>query len=235
MRATLAKLVEMVRAEAGHSLAVSQGLNSEETIKQLIRRAEEELWSAFEWPKLETRWDIDIHFDQYEYPFPAKLQYEQIKKVYWCNKGGHEWFPVKFGLPEDAILPNGAIATYESGPRVYLWGIYFNTTANESRIRVWPNPSTDGTMRLVGQGALNPIIADDDYCTLDANLIVLRVASRLLARAKAADAEMVDQSFQRHLQKVQARMNSDKQKVSTLGFTRIAEAHRLRYGKDYVN
>jgi hypothetical protein len=72
---------------------------------------------------------------------------------------------------------------------------------------------------------LNPLINDDDYCTLDPTLITLRVSAELLTRAKAEDAQTKMQSFQRHLQKLLAIKVSDKHKVSTFGSMRGYRSH----------
>ena len=56
----LSVLVKNLRAEAGHSLSVAQGLNQVETLKYLCARTQEELWTAFVWPELTVRANVQM-------------------------------------------------------------------------------------------------------------------------------------------------------------------------------
>lgn len=224
--ATLSHLVTMVRAEAGHALSAAQGLNAVETIKHLIRRTEEELWTAFEWPELMIRKEIPVGLGQYEYMLPQDVQFDQVRQV-WFAADDQRWQPVKHGIPEDLILADDTNSA--TGDVIQLW----DHGSDKQIIRVWPTPQRVGTLRFKGIKPLNCLCEDTDCCTLDATLIAMRTAYILLLRAKAADAEMLNQSFQRHLQKLMGNKVSHKNKVTTFGTTRGAQT-TLRPYLDYI-
>lgn len=226
--ATLSRLVNLVRAEAGHALSASQGLNALDTIKHLIRRTEEELWTAFYWPTLTVRWDVSVQVDQFEYLYPAELQFDQIRQIFWAPVGGKYWTPLEFGIKEEMISPYGG--SIEKGPTLLHWDV----GTSEDRIRVWPTPAQTGFIRIKGMKPLNPMCEDDDCCTLDPTLISLFVSAELLSRAKAADAGDKMQKAQRHLQKLLGNKVGAKVKVSTFGVDRMPGVRTLRPGIDYI-
>jgi len=225
--ATILQLVDMVRAEAGHSLMTSQGLNSVESLKHLIRRTEYEMWTAFRWPMLTIRKDIAITRGQSSVAFPADLDLEQIFEAFWMSNGSTHWSKLGFGVPEDGIMPQGAPSTSQNSTSLQLWDVYFDQTSGLNMLRIWPTPSQDGYLRLKGQRLLNATPDDTDYCTLDAVTISLFVAAELLARAKADDAGSKMQKAQRQLLKLRARLVDDKQKVSTYGAARGAQINKF--------
>ena len=220
---TLANLVEDVRAEAGHALTPSQGLNSEKTLKKLIARTEKELWTAFTWPTLMIRAQVVVQKDQFRVAYAAQLPYDQIREAYWCATGSDHFVKMDYGFAEDCIKADGSNSTVS--PTVQLWE---DDGVDDTLFRIWPTPSVNGYVRFRGMRPLNALINDDDYCTLDPTLITLRVAAELLTRAKAEDAQTKMQSFQRHLQKLLAIKVSDKHKVSTFGSMRGYHSHYNR-------
>lgn len=234
--ATMLQLVDMVRAEAGHSLNTNQGLNNVESLKHLIRRTEYELWTAFRWPMLTIRKDLAVTRNQPSVAFPVDLDLEQIMEVFWAGNGANNWTKLGFGVPEDGIMPNGAASTTQTSNSLQLWDVYFDTVTGRNMIRVWPTPTQDGFLRLKGQRLLNAMPDDTDYCTLDAITISLFVAAELLARAKADDAGGKMQKAQRQLLKLRARLVDDKQKVSTYGTARGSQMSKFNSSPflDYI-
>ncbi len=223
--ATLNTLVTAVRAEAGHALSASQGLNALETLKYLIQRTQYELWTAFQWPTLEIMEEISAFTGQHVYAYPASMDYDQVRCVEYASSPTDKWHLVSFDVPRECIAPGGG--NTNSGPHAQFWDVY-----DETSFRIWPTPTTNGIIRLTGMKHLAPLVDDGDRCTLDATLLTLRVAAELLQRAKAADAEIKMQSFQRHLQKTLGNKVSAKNKVSTMGATRRIEGPRPFY--DFV-
>jgi hypothetical protein len=207
---TLANMVRNLRSEAGHSLSVAQGQNQLETLKYLLRRTQEELWVAFQWPDLKVRSNVAMAVGQYFYPYDTVLGYDQIREAWWSTANSAEWSTIGFGVTEDMIKPDNT-NTMQSTP-VQFWDVY-----SETQFRVWPTPSQVGTVRFVGNKPIAPFTADADRSTLDATLIVLFAGAELLARAKAEDAPMKQQKAQRHLLKLLGNKISAKNKVSTLG------------------
>jgi hypothetical protein len=212
---TLANLVEMVRAEAGHALSPAQGLNTEQTIKKTIIRVERELWTAFEWPTLMVREQIPVQRHQFRIAYGPTLKYEQVRQAYWCDAGGSRFLPMTYGIPEEGIKPDGTNNTEASD--AHNWE---DDGADDSLFRIYPTPSQNGYVRFKGMRPLNKMVNDDDVCTLDSVAIAMRTAAEMLTRAKSQDAELKMQGFQRHIQKLLANAVSNKAKVSTFGSSR---------------
>lgn len=230
--ATLSELVRDVRAEAGHALTVSQGLNTIDTIKHLIRRTEKELWTAFDWPQLVLRSDIIAQSGQVNYAYPVDIGFDQIRHVYWEPQNGSHWSEIEFGIPEDGIPTSGS-SSGPTGSALQFWDTYISSSTSTPMMRFWPTPSQGGTIRVKGLKHLNPLIDDSDFCTLDPTLITLLVSSELLTRSKAEDAQAKTQKAQRHLQKLLANKISKKQKVTTFGANR-GFSKRLTPYIDYI-
>jgi hypothetical protein len=226
--ATLSVLVRNVRAEAGHSLAVSQGFNSVDTLKYLIARTEFELWTAFQWPTLTIRAQIDLVPGQYTYDYHPSLSFDQIREAYYLQDGSSAFQVLDYGLPESCIKSDGTNST-TGVPK--LW----EDSSQDGKFRIWPTPSTAGHVRFKGMTPLKQLVNDDDVCTLDPTLITLFASAELLARAKSEDASAKLQKAQRHLMKLLGQKVSAKHKVSTMGASRRSAAFtRLRPGIDYI-
>lgn len=232
--ATLSELVRDVRAEAGHALTVSQGLNTIDTLKHLIRRTEKELWTAFDWPQLVLRSDITTQSGQVDYSYPADITFDQIRHVYWAPQNSALWSEVEFGIPEDGIMPSGAASQVQTGSSIRYWDTYISSASAEPKMRLWPTPTQGGVIRVKGLKNLNTLVDDTDHCTLDPTLITLLVSSELLTRAKAEDAQSKTQKAQRHLQKLLANKVSKKQKVTTFGANRRFPSRTLKPYIDYI-
>ena len=208
--ATLAELVLMVRAEAGHSLSAAQGQNTVDTIKALIARTQTELWTAYQWPTLKLRADTPTVQGSYLYSFPAGFSFEQVREVWTAQSSSYNWTPVNYGINESCIAPGGGSS--QSGDPVELWDV-----DGDSGFRIWPTPSTSNWfVRMVGMKAYTPLLADADMSTLDATAISLFTAAELLARAKAEDASMKLQKAQKYTLALMGNSVSAKRRVSTL-------------------
>ncbi len=207
---TLQEMVSNLRAEAGHSLSVAQGVNSEATLKYILKRTQEELWTAFVWPELALRDDRPMNAGAYTYDYGTMLKFDAIREAWAAPANGDSWRPVTYGVTEDMLLPQSQYNSSNSDP-VQNWEAY------GSQYRVWPTPQTQTWLRFKGNKELGPLIANSDSSTLDATVIILFAASELLARSKAEDAANKLQKAQRHLTKLLGNQVSAKNKISTFG------------------
>jgi hypothetical protein len=224
--ASLANLVIMVRAEAGHSLSTAQGQNTIDVIKALIARTQTELWTAYQWPTLKIRADTPTAQGQYLYDFPVNFSFEQVRQVWTAQSGSYAWTPVNYGIDESCIAPGGGSS--QTGDPVLLWD------ADGDQFRIWPTPSTSAYfVRMIGMQPLDPLVADSDMSTLDATCIALFVAAELLARAKAEDAPMKLQKAQKYTLALLGNSISAKRRVST--FATGAPSNRGAQATPYVD
>lgn len=211
----LSVMVKNLRAEAGHALSVAQGINQYETLKYLLARTQEELWTAFVWPDLTVRADVAMAAGQYVYPFPTTpvpMTYDMVRETWAAQTGSASWCPIVYGIDENFIQPGTGANTVRADP-VQAWDV-----EGPSSFRVYPTPnSNNGWIRFKGNQQLGPFVADSDLSTLDATLIELFAAAELLSRAKAEDAAGKMQKAQRHLSKLLGNKISAKMKITTLG------------------
>ena len=195
----LSVMVKNLRSEAGHALSVAQGTNQYETLKYLLARTQEELWTAFVWPDLIVRANVAMAAGQYLYPFPVSpvaMTYDMVRETWVAAAGSTSWSELPYGIDEDLIKPDGT-STSRADP-VQFWDV-----SGPDTFRVWPTPDTVGVnVRFKGQQQLAAFTADSDSCTVDATAIILFCAADLLARAKAEDATVKMQKAQRHLTKL---------------------------------
>ena len=231
--AQLQLMVKNLRAECGHSLSVAQGVNQVDTLKYLLARTQEELWTAFIWPELKVRSDIGLVAGQYFYTYQPDVPFDSIREV-WATPASSvndpHWTPVIYGIDnEDLILVDGSNS--ERSDPVQYWDVYSAT-----QYRVWPTPDTATRLRFVGQKPLGNFTADSDYSTVDSTAVVLFAAADLLARAKAEDADIKMQKAQRHLTKLLGNKVSAKNKVATLGGgspNRNTKYNNLLFGRGF--
>ena len=215
---TLQQMVSNLRSEAGHSTSVAQGLNAEATLKYLLARTQEELWTAFVWPEMTIRGDAPLSPGTYVYNYPAapsNMQFDMVREVWAANGAGTRWSRVDYGISEDKRVP-GSLTNTSQGDPVAYWESD-NPGSGTSMFRVWPTPQTSGWLRFKGNRGLKTFIANGDFSTLDATCIVLFTAAELLGRAKAEDAASKLQKAQRHLAKLLGNQVGAKNKISTYG------------------
>jgi hypothetical protein len=208
---TLQEMVSNLRAEAGHSLAVSQGVNTEQTLKYILKRTQEELWAAFVWPEMAIRDDRPMVANQHLYDYSINLKFDAIREAWSAQPGAVAWSPVNYGISEDKIVPGTPAVNTTSSDPVRFW------EADGTKFRVWPTPVNGGWLRFKGNRELSPFVANSDSCSLDATAVILFAASELLARSKAEDAANKLQKAQRHLVKLLGGQVSAKNKISTYG------------------
>jgi hypothetical protein len=207
---TLQEMVSNLRAEAGHSLAVAQGTNTESTLRYLLKRTQEELWTAFVWPEMALRDDRTMSAGSYTYDYGTTLKFDAIREAWAAVPGGNSWSPVHYGISEDKLVPQTQVNSTTGDP-VQYWESF------GTKFRVWPTPQTTTWLRFKGNQELQPLVANADSSTLDATVIILFTASELLARSKAEDAANKLQKAQRHLTKLLGNQVSAKNKISSYG------------------
>ena len=208
---TVQEMVSNLRAEAGHSLSVAQGTNTEATLKYILKRTQEELWAAFVWPELMIRDDRPMTPGVRTYDYSTSLKFDAIRQAFSARPNSGAWTEVGYGIGEDQ-LDAGTLDNSTRSDPVQFW------EANGDKFNVWPTPVASGNvLRFKGNRELQPFQSNSDRSTLDATAIVLFAASELLARSKAEDAANKLQKAQRHLTKLLGNQVSAKNKLSTFG------------------
>lgn len=204
-KTTFSELLEQVRAEARISTAVSQGQANENYIKQLIRRYYDQLYDEFDWPfkrilKSEAR--VTMLAGQRYYDYPPNLDLERITKMY--VQQGNQWILVPRGIGPEQYNVHDSDGDSRGDP-VLRWDIYSDT-----QFEAWPLPASTGTVWFDGTKRKTPLIANSDRCDLDDTLLVLFVASEILAATNQKDSQVKLNAAQARLIQLKGRMSSNR-------------------------
>lgn len=208
----LSKLVKDLRAECGHSLAVAQGQASEETLRYILARQQEELYVGYEWPSLQVHRVLIPAAGQRFYDYPADIPFDRVTKI-WCHtQHSSDWIPLEKGIDPTLFI------TYDSENGISSWPVQrWDHDADKNQIELWPIPSqNNGEIFVYGLKPLAPLIASSDVCTLDSTLIVLFAAVEVLAKTSPPESEIKLQKAQRHLQRILGSQGSRKRAWTSL-------------------
>lgn len=194
----LTQLLDDLRAETGRDSSVAAGRNELHSLKKRLAREQNKLYQAYDWPFLRVQQTIALQAGERHYDWPALLNKERVEKirVLWNSS----WYDTVRGITEADYNSYNSLADERSDP-VLKWDIRSTgatLAAQAEQVEVWPLPaSNDPVLHLWGLRPLKPLIADEDVCDIDSDLIVLSLASKMLARQKSADAGAVLKDFQK--------------------------------------
>jgi hypothetical protein len=208
----LSKLVKDLRAECGHSLAVAQGQATEDTLRYMLGRQQEELYEGYDWPALRIYRKIVTAAGQRYYDYPDDLPFDRVRR-FWCHTTkATDWTPIEKGI--DPML----FTTYDSEGGVRAWPPRrWEHNADQNQIELWPVPDRDqGEIIIYGMKPLAPLLKSDDVCTLDGTLLVLFTAVEVAAKTSPREGELKAQKAQRHLQRILGNQGSKKRAWTSL-------------------
>ena len=215
----LSKLVKDLRAECGHSLSVAQGQASEETLRYLLARQQEELYEGYEWSFLKIHRAIPSQAGERYYNYPAEIPFERVTHVWSHTKDGTDWLALEKGIDPTMY----AYINSDNGQRSWparRWDHHAET----NQIEIWPMPDRDnGEILVYGMRPLAPLLKSDDVCTLDDKLIVLFTAVEVLMKTAPKEAEVKSQKAQRVLQRLLAQQGSRKRMWTSLTGKQVSQ------------
>lgn len=166
--------------EAGQSDDPAHSTFTAKAIDLRINRVERQMASEHEWPMLHFEQDVTVPADARFVSFPDDIRPVDVQSVY--VQFGQEWLRVVSGIAaaERSIYTNDMRAT-----PIARWEI---TADADRQFEVWPIGAVPQILRFSGQRAVGVMKDENDTCTLDADVIVLRVAAEMLARERQEDA-----------------------------------------------
>ena len=230
----LRDLLTMLRAEVGHSTNVAHGVNDRDTLLYIINRTQDELAEQYNWPMLNVDRDVPVAIGQRYYPYPDDLPFENIEKAWlvW-NTLYHE---IYYGIrPEDFILWN-------SDKGFTSWPVQrYRHHPDDNTFELWPIPDqapvssgVAASVRFRGPMLVKPMIQDADYCTLPYRPILLFAAGEVLAREKAADAQLKLEKGKEWLRRMKVRQGAQKGRPFIMGGSGDGAPFQGRIGLDYI-
>jgi hypothetical protein len=230
----LRDLLTMLRAEVGHSTNVAHGVNDRETLVYLLNRTQDELYEQYNWPSLNVDRDIPIAVGQRYYPYDPDLPFEAIEKAWlvWQTLYTEIYYNIR---PEEFMLWNSDKG-FTSWP-VQRWRHH----PDDNTFELWPIPSeapvsmgVPASVRFRGPKFVRMMIQDSDYTTLPYRPILLFAAGEVLAREKAADAQLKMQKGQEWLRRMKVKQGAQKTKPFVVGGGSDGTGYQPRVGLDYI-
>jgi hypothetical protein len=181
-------LINMLRDELRRSTDPAVSSSDVDSLKRVINRNYEFLYSDYDWPILRRVYPSAlINAGQQLYDLPEDLDPERIESVaIWYGaiarsaiRGiGFEQYNI-FD-PEDDI---------RSSP-VTHWDLRSSALHNHVQFELWPLPDTTlQYVQFIGFKSFERLVNDIDQCLLDDNLVVAFSASEMLTAQGSADAE----------------------------------------------
>lgn len=186
---TLGGMLAMLKAEARLTQLTAAGLNADASLRQLLRRTQDDLWLEIEWPHLRVWRDITTQAGEQYYDLPADLDFNRIYEV--KQKWNNLWRTVDNGIGEHEYNLYDPEQNRRTDP-VNRWQLYNPTAVGATptqQVELWPLPATSGIpVRFRGIQTIQPLVGDSDIAALDDTLLVLICAAEKLTEAKASDA-----------------------------------------------
>ena len=180
----LTQLIDALRAEVGHAVSVSVGVDNLPAIKQLIRRTQETLYDDFDWPHLRIQPTKALAAGQRYYDFDTTLDYERIEEVVLWYSGQPHMLERGIGFGDDAQFDSDS--GIRSDPQL-KWDV--RHTGTKEQLEIWPIPSSNSNkIQYKGIKKLNALTDLNDTADLDDQLIILFAAAEILTRQKSQDA-----------------------------------------------
>lgn len=200
----LQELSQRLRAALGHSLNVAHGIDQEASLREALRRTQNDLWVMHDWPMMLHRHIQLAPAGVRVATVPMDMDFDHINAVFARSDSYPKWQELGYGITIDNLNEYDSDSG-ETGPEILK---YF--PQDDSLIELWPVPDEDWHLMFVGRRRLKPLIADTDVCTLDSELIVATTAGQMLARQDSRDAPIQMQKAQAILNRLRARQGANK-------------------------
>lgn len=126
---------------------------------------------------------------------------------------------------------SGGVNAEQAVPQTH-WDIREDDETDQPAIEVWPVPSTADTLILVGKRAPGSFSADTDTCVIDDQLLILTVASELMARESKKDADALAAAATRRYHQLKKRAKAGNANINMAGVKHFRRGTHIRIGRD---
>lgn len=181
MRSGIARSVlrTEILIEAGFSTESGHATYSEDRLNHLIARTERLMASEYDWPVIHVEESVVIAANTRFVNLPSTISVSEIDTVHVYY--GDDLLPVHMGI---GAVQRSLYKTTQRATPIMRW------EPNETQFEVWPIGGAEQTMLFGGQKAPGAYADDTSTCTLDGDVIVLRVAAEILGRDRKEDAAL---------------------------------------------
>lgn len=169
-----------VLIEAGFSTDSGHAVFSQERLNQLLARHERMMAREDTWPGIHFEEQVAVAANERYVNLPDNINYTDVSDV--SVSFGDMWLPVKYGINA------GHRSIYNEDQRatpIMRWEV---VAPGNEQFEVWPIGAAAQVLLFSGSKALGQFETDEDTCTLDADVLVLRVAAEILGRDQKQDA-----------------------------------------------
>lgn len=208
LRTTFEQLTEMVFDECGSSSATSRNNDNRAYVQRLIKRHYEFLCDDHDWAFLHITNDdatktLQAGENHYDFPVAMDLKNTLQADTYY----GNVWVPLIYGIDMQDYTAMNPETDQRADPQI-KWRIY-----NDRQFEVWPMPASDGNkVRFKGKKLPEALVGDTSCADMDDHLLVLYVASEVVAKKDGKDAQLKIAAAQRRLAQMKA-MYTDRTRV----------------------
>lgn len=208
--------------EAGLSTDGGHQVFSKERLDQLIRRHERMLANEYDWPDMIFEETVAVPANTQYVDLPEEITSGQISSVHVLF--GSDWLKVTQGI--DARNRTIYSSTQRATPIMH----WQTVAPGNTEFEVWPIGGEAQTLLFRGQKTVGEMTEDNDTCTLDADVIVLRVAAEILGRDQKADAALKLDAARALIQNILKNAHATRGQTSLTG----GSQPYLRPGIDYI-
>lgn len=175
--ATLRQLLSDLREETRRANAPAAGPDDAGPLRRTINHVYATLLANHDWPHLHAVFPkIPMSAGQRYYDVPTGLDYERITdaRVWWNGLAE----PLERGIGFDDYNTFDPDQNDRTSPAL-KWDVRF--TGDHEQIEIWPVPDGSAqSVQFVGYWQCPPLVAEDDICRLDSEVVVLYAAAELL-------------------------------------------------------
>jgi len=235
---SLNDMLAELRSEARISANVAHGAHLLPGHIALLRRVQEEVYSAYDWPSVQATGAVEAPAGARYLAYPTNIAFGGVREVY-AKKPGCKWQEISFGITPEHLNEYDSDDD-ERAPDVRAWANYASPDAeivNQNMFEVWPIPDVDTKLRFHGRMALRPLAdVDTDHSTVDGPIIVLHAAAEILAGQRAEDASLkLQKATGRYALLRQTQNAVDNRKVNMASHGSPSGSRRRgRQGLDYI-
>ena len=222
---TLATLRTEAMIEAGLSTEAGHSAFSKERLDQMLNRTERAMAQLHDWGSNQVEEQVTVAADAQFAALPANITFTMIDTVHVLF--GDQWLPVTHGITAEE---RSIYDTAQRSVPIQRWEVQ---APGNTQFEVWPIGGTAQTMLFEGAKTLGTMTADTDTCTLDADVLVMRVAAQILGRDRKEDAQLMLREAERLTVAILKRQGSAKRPPISQGL-RAHNTYVPRPGIDYI-
>jgi hypothetical protein len=207
----LGELIERVRVEQGVSLNPAHSVQQRGHIVGLLNRIQRDIASDSDWDVLDAHVTVDMLPGVWTYDIPNVMNFEKMRLLY--VRDGASIHEIKKGFGPVQFVQSDPTAGAMDWP-VRRWRL---AASSIHSIDLWPAPDRAAKLEILGQKIPTRMSDDEDFSSLDADVLALRAAANMLAKTDPSTARVKLDAADRRIISLRADQSSNKGEDIVLG------------------